>query len=103
MKDMIERLVEIDERSRSITSQLQQDKVNSEHEVKELKEKIRDDYLKRARKRIESNREVEIQKANENFKEIKIDQEEVSKRLEEIYKKNGENFVNEIVRRVLGE
>ena len=98
---MIARIVEMDEKSRETTVKLQQDKVNSEHEIQKLKKKVKDDYLKRARKRIEANREIEQKKAKDQLKEIEDNYEKVLSVLESVYEENGENLVNEIVSRVL--
>ena len=44
---------------------MKNEKLTLEKEIKELKKKIRSDYLERARKRIESNRETEQKFADE--------------------------------------
>ena len=103
MKDMIERIVEMDEQSRKAILNLQQDKVNSEKEIQLQKEKIKRDYLTRARKRIESNRIIEQNNADEKLKEIEKTQKEISLRLNEIYEKEGDKLINEMIRRILGE
>ena len=55
MKDMISKIIEMDEKARELTDMAQKDKINSYQEIAAKREKLHDDYIKRARKRIEIN------------------------------------------------
>ena len=103
MKDMIERIVNMDEKSRLAVQKLQQDKINSEQELLFQKEKIKNEYLTRARERIESNKIIEQKNAEEKLKKILEEQMEISKRLDKIYEEEGNSIIEKIVCRVLGE
>lgn len=103
MRDMIARIIEMDKAARELTQKVQKDKVNSEEEIKLLKEEIRNDYLQRARKRIEKNEKIERQEAEKRLKIISENKDNILKRLDEAYSKKKDMWVDAIVKRVLGE
>ena len=65
MQDMIKEIVDMDRKAREITDAAQLEKVNSEKEVAERRERIREEYLARARKRIALNEPQERAAAEE--------------------------------------
>ncbi len=103
MKDMISKIIEMDEKARELTDMAQKDKINSYQEIAAKREKLHDDYIKRARKRIEINykRELKISEQNER----KLDEQTNLKinKLCNIYEKNKDSWVKSIVRNVLEE
>lgn len=101
MKDMVSRIIEMDKAAREITQKVKNDKLTLEKEIKELKKKIRSEYLDRARKRIETNRETEKEFATEKINLIKSDKTKISKRLNDQYKENFEKWTDTIVSHVL--
>lgn len=103
MRDMIARIIEMDKAARELTQKVQKDKVNSEEEIKLLKEEIRNDYLQRARKRIEKNEKIERQEAEKRLKIISENKDNILKRLDEAYSEKKDMWVDAIVKRVLGE
>lgn len=103
MRDMIERIMEMDKAAQEVTQKVQKEKLSLEQEIKNLKKKIRSEYLERARKRIENNR-IEEQKAADNkIETIKNSEKNISQRLEKSYLDNKDMWINDIVKRVLGE
>ena len=62
MQDMIKKIVDMDEKAQEITEEAKRSKALSAQEIAETKERIRENYLARARKRIELNR---IQEKNQ--------------------------------------
>lgn len=68
MQDMIKEIVDMDRKAREITDAAQLEKVNSEKEVAERRERIREEYLARARKRIALNEPQERAAAEEEWK-----------------------------------
>lgn len=101
MQDMIERIVEMDKAARAMTRQVKNEKLSLAQEVKDLKESIREDYLTRARKRIELNRETEQKLADERIEKVKSDEINIAKSLDENYDKSHEAWVETIVKHVL--
>ena len=74
-----------------------------EQEIKNLKKKIRSEYLERARKRIENNRIEEQKAADDKIETIKNSEKNISQRIEKSYLDNKDMWINDIVKRVLGE
>ncbi|MDQ5983307.1 MAG: hypothetical protein RUMPE_00312 [Eubacteriales bacterium SKADARSKE-1] len=101
MQDMIERIVEMDKAAREITQKVKEEKLNLEQEIKELKKNIRDEYLERARKRIEINRDLEQKLANEKIESINNDQVKILEHLNECYVEKNDEWVETIVKNVL--
>ncbi|WOC33284.1 MULTISPECIES: hypothetical protein [Caproicibacterium] len=102
MKDMIKEIVDIDHEAQQITDAAQMKKLNSAEEVAKRREEIRNQYLARARKRIEKNEPAEQAFAEEEWKKTEKHYAAVREKLEADYQKNGDQWVNELVGRVLG-
>ena len=103
MRDMIARIIEMDKAARELTQKVQNDKVNSEEEIRILKEEIRNDYLQRARKRIEQHEKIERREAEPRLTIISANKANLLKRLDEAYNEKKDMWVDAIVKRVLGE
>lgn len=101
MKDMVSRIIEMDKTAREVTQKVKNEKLTLEKEIKDLKKKIRSEYLERARKRIEINRETEQKFADEKIEIIKKEKDEICQRIKNQYDKNYENWTNTIVSHVL--
>lgn len=103
MKDMIARIIEMDKTARELTQRAQKDKIKSELEINIKKEEIRKEYLERARRRIAANEKTERISAQEQKQKILEKYNNLSESLTKIYKDNCDNWVNIIVKHVLGE
>lgn len=103
MRDMIERIMEMDKAAQEVTQKVQKEKLSLEQEIKNLKKKIRSEYLERARKRIENNRIEEQKAANDKIETIKNSEKNISQRIEKSYLDNKNMWINDIVKRALGE
>ena len=103
MRDMIERIMEMDKAAQEVTQKVQKEKLSLEQEIKNLKKKIRSEYLERARKRIENNRIEEQKAADDKIETIKNSEKNISQRIEKSYLDNKDMWINDIVKRGLGE
>ena len=103
MKDMIAEIVNMDQKAREMTAEAQRSKVNVQQEINELRKKIREEYLTRARKRMELNKKTEKKAAADAWKSIRAKQLRISKKLNSTYAKNGSMWIDTIVKRVIGE
>lgn len=101
MQNMVKEIVDMDRRAREITEAAQQEKINSEKEVAEKREQIRENYLKRARERIALNEPKEREAAEKAWKLVEAKQNEVSAQLDAQYAKNAERWAKELAKRVL--
>ena len=103
MQDMIKKIVDMDEKAQEITEEAKRSKALSAHEIAETKERIRENYLARARKRIELNRIQEKNQARQILADAEKKYEVQLIKMQELYRQQGGNWVDAIVGRVIGE
>lgn len=101
MQDMLAKIVEMDEKARILTAQAEKSKAESEKDIAKIREDIYNDYIERARKRIEKNEAAQRQAAEASWKKIEKHQQETTDNLEKLYAVKGESWINEIVKRVI--
>ena len=101
MENMIKRIVEMDQKARQITEAAQREKLDSEKEISQMREEIREDYLAKARERIKLNEPQEREAAEKAWKAVETRQNEISAKLDAQYKENGKRWAEELARRVL--
>ena len=97
MEDMIARIVEMDKKARDMTAEAQQSKLDFENQVIAKRESMKNDFLERAKKRVAINRKSAQKKADAALKQIEERDSAVIQRLDSVYAKNGDIWVNEIV------
>lgn len=103
MQDMIKKIVDMDEKAQEITEEAKRSKALSAQEIAETKERIRENYLARARKRIELNRIQEKNQARQILADAEKKYEVQLIKMQELYRQQGGNWVAAIVGRVIGE
>ena len=103
MQDMIKKIVDMDEKAQEITEEAKRSKAMSAQEIAETKERIRENYLARARKRIELNRIQEKNQARQILADAEKKYEVQLIKMQELYRQQGGNWVDAIVGRVIGE
>ena len=103
MQDMIKKIVDMDEKAQEITEEAKRSEALSAQEIAETKERIRENYLARARKRIELNRIQEKNQARQILADAEKKYEVQLIKMQELYRQQGGNWVDAIVGRVIGE
>ena len=103
MQDMRKKIVDMDEKAQEITEEAKRSKALSAQEIAETKERIRENYLARARKRIELNRIQEKNQARQILADAEKKYEVQLIKMQELYRQQGGNWVDAIVGRVIGE
>lgn len=103
MQDMISKIVKMDEEARKINEQAERSITNSNDDICAYREKIRNEYLVRARKRIEKNRVQEKKAAEKQLEESQKRQIKVSAALDKKSEENMDNWVASVVERVVGQ
>ena len=103
MENMIAKIIDMDKKARDLTDEAQRSKISYENEILKKKEKIKNDYLDRAKERIEINKQTAQKKADTQLKEIEEKNDSVIRKLNSSYSENGDKWVDEIVKRVVGE
>lgn len=91
----------MDEKAKKIKEQAQQDKINSEKEIEALKNKIHDDYINRARERIDINAKSDQESADRQWTAFEQNIKSAKTELQERFDKNAEKWVDEIFNRVI--
>ena len=97
LEDMIAKIVEMDKKARDMTDEAQQNKLDYEQHILRKKERIKNEYLERAKKRIAINQQSAQKKADDYMKVIEERDSAIIKELENTYAKNGDKWVESIV------
>ena len=103
MKNMIEQIVEMDQQAQQITADAPRRKVQSGQEIQQLREKIQEEYLQRARKRLKTNEEIEREAAKTAFLQVEARYQKISSDMETLYESKKDEWADAIVKRVIGE
>lgn len=101
MQDLLKRIIEMDEQARKIEQQAKDEKLRSETEVEELKEQIYNDYIVRAKDRIEKNIAVDRENADKKYAQAQLRNEEIKQEMNRLYIEKKDSWVDEIVKRSL--
>ncbi len=101
MQDMLKKIIEMDEQARLVKEKAQQERAATEQEIIDTKQRIYNEYIERAKIRVEKNLEVDRAHAQKNWEETQAKNEEIKKELERSYSENAQNWADEIVSRVL--
>lgn len=103
MQDMLKKIIEMDEQARLVKEKAQQEKAATENEIIETKKKIYNDYIERAKDRVKKNLEVDRANAEKKWEITKAQHEQAMQSLNDMYDKNCDKWVDEIVSRVISE
>ena len=101
MQELLAKIVEMDANARRIKEQAERDKLSSEAEIEELRQKIYDDYITRAKDRVEKNISIDRHNAEEAYAEREAAAQRLNDALQAYYVENKERWVDEIVSRVI--
>lgn len=103
MEDMIAKIVEMDKKARELNDKAQKTKVDYENQIILKKEKIKNDYLERAKKRIAINQQTAQKRADEKLALIETQNQAIVAKLEKTYVENVDKWVDEITARVIDD
>lgn len=101
MQDLLKKIIEMDEQAREIEQKAKEEKLRSEEEVEILREQIYNDYIVRAKDRIEKNIAVDQKHADERYAAYQEQCDDIKKNMEQLYEKQKDAWVDEIVTRTL--
>ena len=103
MEDMISKIVDMDKKARDITDEAQKSKIDYENRIILAREKIKTDFLERAKKRVEINEQTARKKSDEKLRLIEEKNNAILADLDKVYSENCDKWVDEIVARVVGQ
>ena len=101
MQDLLKKIIEMDEHARKIKETAEQDKLKSEQEIEALKQSIYDDYIERAKERVEKNIAVDQQNADEKLSAYAQKIADCKADMQRRYEQHKDEWVDEILARVL--
>ena len=103
MQDIVKQIVDMDRKAREITAAVEQDRLNSETELAPTRVELRAEYLAKAREAIPSSESQERAAAEKEWEIVAKKHADLSRELDELYSKKGDEWVNNIVAQVIGE
>ncbi len=103
MQDMLKKIIEMDEQARLVKEQAEKEKSASEQEIVKVKQQIYDDYINRAKERVEKNLTADKANAEKSWENTKAKHEAVLAELESANKENHDKWVQEIFSRVISD
>lgn len=101
MQDMISKIIEMDEKARTLNDEVLKSKLDYEQEIAAAKQNIIKDYLERARKRVQINAQSERDEAEKTLAETREAHAKIEKKLDELYDSSCDRWVEEIFKRVV--
>lgn len=101
MQDLLKKIIEMDEQARKIEQQAKDEKIKSEEEIEQLKEQIYNDYITRAKDRIEKNIAVDRANADKRIAALQERTAEMKAEMDRLYSEKKDSWVDEIVKRSL--
>lgn len=102
MQDIIQKIIEIDKRAQKMTAEAQAARTEAEKTVHQDTNKLRDEYLARARRRIEKTRATEETFEQQSLKEIEEKHAATADSLRAMYEKNRAQWVEQLFQKVIG-
>ena len=103
MQELLARIIEMDAKARKARESAEREKVSSEQEIEELRQKIYNDYISRAKERVEKAIAVDRHDAQEKYAAYAADVERLKNEMRDSFTANGDRWVKEIVARVTGQ
>ena len=101
MQELLAKIIEMDANARRIREQAEKEKLSSEDEIEVLRQKIYDDYITRAKDRVEKNISIDRHNAEEEFAEYEEQVSRLTAQMQEAYAAYGDRWVDEIVNSVI--
>ena len=102
MQDIIKKIIEIDHMAQKMTDDALALKTQAESSIEHDKKALREEYIQRARKRIDVTAQTEEKFLEEALADIKTRYSGVTAVLNENYEKNHTQWAQEIYKRVIG-
>lgn len=102
MQEMLNKIIEMDEKARKIKEEAEEYKNLSQKQVEELKQKIHDDYISRAKDRVEKNIAVDQSHAEEKWLRYSSKINQAGEQLQKEFDEHNEAWTDEIVAQVIG-
>lgn len=103
MQDMLKKIIEMDEQARLVKEKAEKEKAATQQEIIKTKQQIYDDYINRAKERVEKNLAADKAQAEKNWEITKAKHKAALTELESKDRENHDKWVNEIFDRVIAD
>lgn len=103
MQDMLKKIIEMDEQARLVKENAEKEKAAIEQEIIKTKQEIYDDFINRAKERVEKNLAADKADAEKSWEITKAQHKAVLTQLELADKENHDKWVQEIFNRVIAD
>jgi len=103
VQDIVKQIIDMDRKAREITAAIEQDRVNSEKGIAQKRIELRAQYFEKAREAIPSTESEERAAAEKKWEVVAKRHADLSRQLDELYSKKGDEWVKNIVAQVIGE
>ncbi len=100
MKDMINRIISTDKKSREAVAKALKFKVDSIQKISDLREKKRIEHINKARQNIKIMESEERKIADMKIKAIMDHYDKISKDIDKVYNENSRVWISQIIQRV---
>ncbi len=101
MPDIIKQIIDVDRKAQETTEAAQREKLTCEQEIEEKVKALREEYLQKARRRIQINSEMDRTIMEQKWEKCKAHYDGQAAELEQAYADHHEEWVEQIVQRVL--
>lgn len=102
MQELLAKIIEMDAKARRMKEKAEQDKLSSEAEIEQLRQKIYDDYITRAKERVEKNISIDRHNAEEEYAVYAAQVARLSDEMQAAYEQNKDQWISSIVDHVIG-
>lgn len=103
MENIIKRIVDMDKKAREITEAAYREKLDSEKDIQEKANQLREEYLALARRRIQINRDTERAILEQDWVKSQARYKVMMEKLDSLYSEHKEEWISAIVNRVIGK
>lgn len=101
MEDMLSKIIDMDEKVRLETQKAEQNKADTFKSISERRDAIYNEYISNAKKRIDNDYQEERKASEEKLKVIQQKQKDCLTLMEKMYRQHCDEWVDEIVQRVI--
>ena len=101
MDELIQRIIDIENKAQSVVKEARNDREHLEETIKKTISDMKEDFEKRANDKCESIKSFEDSEAKEKIEAIDAEKKASISKLEEIYKDKCDKWVDEIVDEII--
>jgi len=101
MQEMLQKILELDLQERELIRQAEEQKTNTQKNIAEIKNALRQEYLDRARARIAKNAQQEQDEAEAQWQMIRTRHEQLRAGLDAIYAQKADQLAAQMTANIL--